>query len=273
MPIAYDTLGEGSRTLCFLHGILGSRQNGKGFVRRLLDVDPRFSAAWRAVLVDLRGHGDSHGQPPPHTIAACAQDVLSICAPDVVIGHSFGGKVALQIARASSSVRLVAALDSPPGPRPGFAADGDAETLEEVARVIRIVRAQPLPIPGRRELVTALRAAGLSDALAQWMTTNLREAGGGGLVWKFDLQVVDELLRSFAVTDLWRAIEQEITGRVVLVRAGRSDRWRGDELARVERAAADGLLDDHTVDAGHWLHAEAPDAVIAALRPSLGALA
>ena len=44
-------------TAFVLHGILGSRRNWRGFVRKLA---PRLPD-WRFVLVDLRNHGDSHG--------------------------------------------------------------------------------------------------------------------------------------------------------------------------------------------------------------------
>jgi pimeloyl-ACP methyl ester carboxylesterase len=56
------------------------------------------------VLVDLRNHGQSaqiKGLEPPHDISNAAKDVANLVKsqnwawPDVVIGHSMGGKVAL----------------------------------------------------------------------------------------------------------------------------------------------------------------------------------
>ena len=56
---------------------------------------------WRAVLVDLRMHGASQDFSPPHTLAACVADLRalenSIGPFHGVIGHSFGGKVALEL--------------------------------------------------------------------------------------------------------------------------------------------------------------------------------
>ena len=57
------------------------------------------------VLVDLRNHGKSaevEGLSPPHDLTNAAKDVANLVDsegwawPDVVIGHSLGGKVALQ---------------------------------------------------------------------------------------------------------------------------------------------------------------------------------
>lgn len=56
------------------------------------------------VLVDLRNHGKSagiNGLDPPHTMGNAARDLANLVKsrgwtwPDVVIGHSMGGKVAL----------------------------------------------------------------------------------------------------------------------------------------------------------------------------------
>jgi alpha-beta hydrolase superfamily lysophospholipase len=57
------------------------------------------------VLVDLRNHGRSaeiKGLEPPHDMVNAANDLAHLVKargwawPDVVIGHSMGGKVALQ---------------------------------------------------------------------------------------------------------------------------------------------------------------------------------
>ena len=54
--------------------------------------------------MDLRGHGDSHDVEPFHTVDACARDVIDLVMEleldvELVIGHSFGGKIALEVAR------------------------------------------------------------------------------------------------------------------------------------------------------------------------------
>lgn len=63
---------------------------------------------WRMVLVDLRNHGKSagtRGLDPPHDLVNAARDLANLVKsqnwmwPDVVVGHSMGGKVALEFAR------------------------------------------------------------------------------------------------------------------------------------------------------------------------------
>ena len=106
-----------SRWMLVLHGILGSGANFRGFARRLAASAP----GWGFVLVDLRMHGQSQGAPPPHTLAAAAADLrrlgehlgLPIAG---VMGHSFGGKVALAYTAASGrELEQTWVLDASPG--------------------------------------------------------------------------------------------------------------------------------------------------------------
>ena len=50
---SHDVLGEGERLAFVCHGILGSRQNWRGFARRLAAALP----GWRVVTPDHRNHG------------------------------------------------------------------------------------------------------------------------------------------------------------------------------------------------------------------------
>src|SRR5690606_11379756 len=84
------------RYIVFLHGILGQGNNWRGIARQLVKARP----AWGALLVDLRAHGDSRQLPPPDSLAAAADDVARLARTlpvSAVLGHSFGGKVAVAL--------------------------------------------------------------------------------------------------------------------------------------------------------------------------------
>ncbi len=60
--------------------------------------------SWQVLLVDLRCHGESAQLPTrpdgPHNLGSAAGDVLRLLGrlklfPEVLIGHSFGGKARL----------------------------------------------------------------------------------------------------------------------------------------------------------------------------------
>ncbi|MFZ9889497.1 MAG: alpha/beta fold hydrolase [Myxococcota bacterium] len=257
------------KTIFFLHGILGSRRNWLSFARQLIEKAPH----WRAVLIDLRHHGESHGAPPPDDLRACAQDVAQVAAtlgaePAVVIGHSFGGKVALMYAQEQATdLEELWVIDAPPGLR-------ESRSRGDVESVFQVIGELPLPIPGRRELVDTLTARGLSVEVARWMTTNLRPAPGGvGFVWRFDLEAATRMLRAYGAYDAWPVLEAPPSGvRPVLVRGGRSDRWLGDDLQRLSALAAADRIGYHVIeDAGHWLHTESPERLQQLLAPTLSA--
>ncbi len=251
-----------------LHGILGSGQNLRTFARRLAEAEP----SWGFLLVDLRNHGESPTPAGPQTLEACADDLLALSEaigiePRTAIGHSFGGKVAMVWGERSEArgrtVDRVWALDVPPG-RP----DVPLASQSEVVRVVGALRSIPTPLARRDAVVVELTRRGFSTGLAQWMTTNLRMTEAG-FVWKFDLDAVEQMLRAYADTDLWPWLASPVRrARVDVVRAARSERWSDEELARFEQP---GLTLHLLPDAGHWVHVDNPDGLLALLRGNLGA--
>ena len=134
--LAYHHVGiTTGRRVWVLHGIMGSRQNWSRFARHLSLASPELSIT----TIDLRCHGETPHFTGEHTIDACVRDLASLADeigyPQVVIGHSFGGKVALSYAAYASrdeallGLERVWTLDSPLEAklRPGHG---------EVARVI-----------------------------------------------------------------------------------------------------------------------------------------
>ena len=113
--------GTPARWLLMTHGIYGAGSNWRSIARKLHERRPD----WGVVLFDLRGHGKSDGGEPPHTVAACAQDVLALIdelgGVDAISGHSFGGKVVMAT-RAAAPARPIWVLDASPSAAPAIAA-------------------------------------------------------------------------------------------------------------------------------------------------------
>ncbi len=221
---------------------------------------------WRFVLIDLRGHGDSHGLIGPHTIESCADDLISLCSeightPSLVIGHSFGGKVALAYGRRQpEALQAIWSLDSPPG------VDTIASGIS-IDRVIDTARSAPTPLSHRLAAVPHFEEAGYDRSVASWMTTNLKRSGDG-FVWRFDLDVIEELLNDYRQDSLWSFLEdpdRRVTVNFLL--AGRTTWWRGpvqDRLMALDRSFVHELS-----EAGHWVHIDDPDGLVQALSTSL----
>lgn len=247
---------EPERWLFFLHGIYGMGRNWGAIARRVVAARPD----WGAVLVDLREHGGSRGFPPPHTLTAMAADLRELAQflgvrTDAILGHSFGGKVALTYARDyPGEVDQLWIVDSTPEARPP---GGSA------VRMLESVRRHPGPFATRGELVSALEAEGWATGVAQWMSSNL-SPGEGGYRWALDFEVMSALLEDFFATDLMHVIEEPPEGlEIHVLRATRSDVLSDEVAARIEAAARrTGRVWLHEVEGGHWLNADNPAAVV-----------
>ncbi|MCA9631888.1 MAG: alpha/beta hydrolase [Myxococcales bacterium] len=271
MQLASTLLGPDSASRCvvLLHGILGSGGNLRGLGRRLAEQLP----GTRIALFDLRGHGDSadyaRSVGAPHTVRACVEDVeralreLRLQA-DFVIGHSFGGKVALMFAQIfPHGVRQAWALDSTPGVK----RDRDGG---EVGHVYRVLREVPTPFASRDAMLQALESRGIASGIARWMTTNLRR-DGDVYEWAFDLDVVSDLLDDYFRQDLWPWLEERRGAPDIhLLRALDSDRFSQDDAQRARALPPQARVTLHELpDSGHWVHADNPEGLLEILRSEL----
>ncbi|CAL4972788.1 unnamed protein product [Urochloa decumbens] len=262
-------------TAVLLHGILGSRKNWGSFAKRLAHEFPM----WQFLLVDLRCHGDSASikKRGPHTVASTALDVLKLVVqlrltPRVLVGHSFGGKVALsmveQAAKPLARPVRVWVLDATPGK---VRAGGDGE--DHPAELIEFLRRMPAQVSSKVEVVNALVKEQFSVDVARWVATNLRRSSPLGqqsssnFSWTFDLNGISEMYKSYEDTNLWSIVENVPRGvHINFLKAERSlHRWALEDLKRIhsaEELAADegGGVEMHVLeDAGHWVHADNPD--------------
>ncbi len=244
------------RWLLVLHGIYGAGRNWGSIARRLVEARPE----WGVVLVDLRNHGQSRGFAGPHTLEAAAADVDRLVASldlhaQAVLGHSFGGKVALLYAvHHGSELRQVWVMDSTPVVKPPSGSSWE---------MIEAVKSLPAEFASRAEAVEGLVSRGFAEPVAQWMAINL-EPVEGRYRWRIDFAAMEEMLQSFFVTDLWPVIESPPEGvELRVVKATESDTL-DDELAeRIEEAGhANGRVFLHRLPGGHWINTDNPDGVL-----------
>jgi esterase len=247
----------------FLHGIYGSGRNWGNVARSLVEVRPD----WGVVLVDLRLHGGSVGFEPPHSLEACAADLSRLehhleRPAAVVVGHSFGGKVALVHLRGDREA-----------PRQVWVVDSTLRVGEPYGApwsLIGLVRSLPDRFHSRDQFVEAIAAHGHPSALGQWLAMNLVRTEDG-FRWKLDWDGVEEMLRDYFATDVWPVLREPPAGlEIHVVRAAESgaiDAATQAELASAGRES--GRLYLHTVPGGHWINTENPDAILELLTDRL----
>ncbi len=246
-----------TRHLMMLHGIYGRGRNWQGIARALTAARPEY-VCW---LVDLPYHGDSPAGAHGDTIAGLAEDVddrlgVRQVTADAILGHSYGGKIALAMAaRAAERPLQVWVIDSTPEIKPP---SGSAWSM------LQVVRGLPPRFGTRDEATQALQDAGYAIGVAQWMATNLVR-DGDAFVWRLDFDAMERLLRDFFTTDLWSIIEHPSRLHDIhVLKASESSAISPGAVERIN-AAAGSHVHLHHREGGHWIHAEKPEVVTALL--------
>ncbi len=271
-PLHYDLLtapgAEPERWVLFCHGILGRGSNWRGFARRLLEEAPRHGA----ILVDLRAHGRSRSVPPPDSLQAAARDLWPIMDAHhvtAVAGHSFGGKVAIELAQRMAQVERsldhLFVLDSLPAARPER--QGSAMTT----RVVKMLATLPAHFLDRAAFHRYVEELGFSRELARWLGQNL-DPLEDGYELGLDVSRIEVLLESFFARELWPALDPPGgTTTAHLVIAGRSSVFAEADRERAwDLAARTEQVHVHVLEAAdHWLHIDDPDGLLNILAEAL----
>jgi pimeloyl-ACP methyl ester carboxylesterase len=134
--------------------------------------------------------------------------------------------------------------------------------------VIRTLEAFPRQWASREAFITAVVEAGQPPPVAQWLAMNLRRTEDGQRTFGPDLGVIRDLIEDYARTDRWDVVEalpEQCTLDVVI--GGRSTVFSPSDRERIERIAAQNpRISVHVVEqAGHWVHIDAADALVALL--------
>jgi pimeloyl-ACP methyl ester carboxylesterase len=235
-------VGEGPPAV-LLHGLFGTATN-------FATIQKRLAVGRRVLTMDLRNHGRS-AHDPAMTYPLMAADVMqTLDAHDIgqaaIVGHSMGGKVAMHAAlRYPDRVsRLLIADIAPIAYRPRYRAIAEAM----------------LALP----LTAGLTRAGADHALASvvgdpdvrnFLLSNLRF--GTAPAWRIGLA---EIAAALPEIEGWSAAGA-YEGPTLVVRGERSDYILPEHRA-LFRALFPAVRFVTLRNAGHWLHAEAPDAFV-----------
>ena len=239
MKLYFRIEGSGFPVI-ILHGLLGSSDNWRAISKRL-------SPKYKVYTVDLRNHGQSpHSEIMTYPVMAddlhelLERESLSECH---VVGHSLGGKVAMQFAtshpdRVSKLVIVdIAPKAYPPSQRAILAAleNLDLQTFATLG-----------------EIDAALAPAIAEVALRQFLMKNIARVPSGGFQWRIDLA---------SIAKSYDKLTQPITAAAaydkptLFMRGGRSDYIAGTDLPSIRAIFTRAQLVT-IANAGHWLHAE-----------------
>lgn len=243
MQLHYQRYGAG-HPLIILHGLFGSLTNWN-------TLSKQWGARYEVIAVDQRNHGASP-RTDAMTYDLMADDLRMLLQTlelptAFVLGHSMGGKTAMQFAlRYPECVDKLIVADMAPRAYPPH-----HDTIFRALRGLDLNR-----YTNRNDLDQALAAQLPERAERQFLLTNVVR-GEQGFRWKIGLDAIyDQYANIVAAIGHHTPFNKP----TLFLRGDRSDYITdADEAdirnlfprARVEKVAG----------AGHWVHADAPDAL------------
>jgi esterase len=243
LELAHIVHGATGAPVVILHGLLGSARNWSTFARQL-------GATRRLFALDLRNHGASPWADAM-TYDQMADDVRAFLARQglqaaAVIGHSMGGKVAMRLALAHGEQvdRLVVVDIAPVAYRRGFHAYVEAMRTLDLSQI------------SRRSEADALLAEPIDDPRVRGFLLQNLVSGKDGLAWRVPLQALADNMPAIMGFPEPGGIER-YDGPTLFVTGGRSDYVRPEHHAEILRLFPNAQI-IAIPDAGHWVHAEAP---------------
>jgi 3-oxoadipate enol-lactonase len=250
LRITYDVIGDGiadGPPVVFLHGLSNHRWM---WAPQLATVT---TAGYRAVLIDLPGHGRSDPVTEPTTTVDLAHDVVAVLdhlgeAQAVLCGLSLGAMVALQLL-VDHPDRVRAALVASTGPSLTF--PGAAGQIAGWNELWRSENGPVRRLDATWSFLTTLqfRTSPTGKAFCDSWRAVLRTVSGEGLAG-----VATGLLQ-FDTTASLQSVRVP-----VLVVGGQHDSLAGPDIIRVTASLIPGSRVEIVTGAGHLVNLERPDA-------------
>lgn len=249
IQLNYKSFGQGN-PIIILHGLFGTLDNWQTVGKQLAETHTVF-------LVDQRNHGKSP-HVVGHTYPLLAADLNHFMEEQwifeaTIIGHSMGGKTAMQFAMDyPDRVKQLVVVDIAPK-----SYDGGHELI------INALLSLPLyEITDRTQADQMLQSFGIEEfGTRQFLLKNLTRTKAGNYEWKMNLS---ELHKNYEQILANIELHEPFEGETLFIKGGKSDYISEKDWTTVQQYFPNAQL--KTIpNAGHWVHAEAPNELIKSL--------
>jgi len=235
-----------------LHGMFGFSDNWQTIAKKL-------SEHFLAVTPDLRNHGRSP-HVPTHTYPEMAEDLRAFMEAHWMfsarlIGHSMGGKVAMQLALSyPDMVERLVVVDMAPG-----------QAEDNHSNIFQALLGMNLPsIPSRKAAEAFLSEHIADTGTRQFLLKNITRTETGTYTWKMNLPVLWEHFQDILAPVSGGPFDKP----TLFIRGGNSNYIRPEDEPLIHS-----LFPQATIvtleGAGHWVHADKPEELVAAVEAFL----
>ncbi len=247
--INFEKFGQGS-PLIIIHGLFGTLDNLKTVARQLSDE-------FTVYLVDLPAHGDS-STPSPLTLGTMAEALSAFIATEniqspAILGHSLGGKVAMELALTSPSLisKLIVADIAP------------VQYPRRHDQIINGLKSVDLSASNRQEADAQLAKSISAPGVRAFLMKSFARSDIGWR-WKFDLDALSAAYDELVAGNKEGSYSQP----TLFLIGGNSDyvtlKHKNEITARFSHVTSKVIQ-----GTGHWLHAEKPAAFVKICRDFL----
>ena len=228
-------------TLLIAHGLFGSARNWNVIARNLATTRD-------VVAVDMRNHGTSpraQTQSYPDMAGDLAEVIAALPGPVDVLGHSMGGKAAMQLALSEGDlVRKLVVADIAPV----------AYAHDQTPHITAMRGLDLAGLAGRSEADRRLAGSVTDPALRAFFLQSLDLRAEGGPEWRLNLDV---LAAEMPLIVGWPGTQGRFDSSALFL-TGSESSYVQPEHREVIRARFPAARFAKLTGAGHWLHADKP---------------
>lgn len=241
MKLHYREMGEG-KPLIILHGLFGFSDNWQTHGKKLAEY-------FHVYLIDLRNHGHSDWSDEI-SYQLMADDVFEFCQEHQLeevhlVGHSMGGKVAMQFAVDHEDVlEKLVIVDI-----------GFKEYPMHHQHILAGINAIDLSsISSRREADQQMSKYIDNVGIKQFLLKNIYWKEKGKMAWRMNVAVLERDMKNI----LAPIPVDEISVPTLFIRGAMSNYILDEDIESIEERFIDVTI--KTIEnAGHWVHAEQAD--------------
>jgi esterase len=245
MELNYKSYGTGE-PLLVLHGLWGMLDNWVSFAKSI-------SSEYEVFLIDLRNHGKS-AHSPEHNYYVMARDIYEFLEEQNIfsvniLGHSMGGKVALQFAVFFPGyVRKLVVADI-------FPKKYDADVSYEHFKILEAIEfINHHKFSNRTDAEIAVTQIIADQKIAMLLFKNLTYIEPELIGWKFNSNA---LPNNFALLSENIEISHPIKAPVLFLKGEKSNYITTEDIQNLPHFFPNGII-EIIPKAGHWLHTDQP---------------